>query len=210
MTRELAACLGEAAHEAGLELSSAAIDLAARHARLLLEWNRRTNLTRITEPRDVARRHFVESFLAAALLGPAPSGRRLRVLDVGSGGGFPGLAARVVRPDLELTLVEPRAAKAAFLATAAALYPDPRSTVISRRIEDLPRAAGPWDACCFRALQPPLEALLARLTRTARIVFFPALSGPGAVESGLQRAGFFEERRLALLDAARVVVAWRR
>jgi len=79
---------------------------------LLLEWNRRVPLiSRQDEPRIVTR-HFLESI---GLLTLIDFPLRARVLDIGSGGGFPGLPLKIVRPDLEMILVESKAKKARFL-----------------------------------------------------------------------------------------------
>src|SRR5436190_7914601 len=99
--------LDETFRAEGWELAPGQLDLAVEHCGLLLDWNERTNLTRIIDLAEVARRHFIESFIAASLF-PASEPR---VLDVGAGGGFPGLAALIVRPDLRLTMLEPRERK---------------------------------------------------------------------------------------------------
>jgi 16S rRNA (guanine527-N7)-methyltransferase len=86
-------------------------DLLDRHYRLLVLWNRRLNLTSITDPATIVKRHFGESLFVAA---------RLRselgtVADLGSGGGFPGFPVAVANPALEITLIESVGKKAAFL-----------------------------------------------------------------------------------------------
>lgn len=169
---ELVEALNEALAEAELRLNDEEQRLAVRHARMLLETNRRTNLTRITEPGAVMRRHFVESFLAAELWGPAPEGRPLRVLDVGSGGGFPGLAGRIRRPDVALTCLEPRAAKAAFLSRVASELRDPRPRVLTRRIEEF-HVEQVFDVVTFRALSVPMDRIERVLSPSGRIVGFP-------------------------------------
>ncbi len=68
---------------------------------MLLDWNTRVNLTAITDPLEVVRKHFADSLLPAALI-PANA----RVIDVGTGAGFPGLPLKLLRPDIELTLLD--------------------------------------------------------------------------------------------------------
>src|ERR1039457_4759140 len=75
---------------------------------LILKWNARFNLTAIRTPEDIVRRHFGESLFAAAHLGPCAT-----LLDYGSGAGFPGLPTQLLRPDVQVTLAESRAKKAA-------------------------------------------------------------------------------------------------
>ncbi len=82
------------------------------YADLLLLWNEKINLTSITQPREIIERHFGESLYAAHTV-PITSGR---LADVGSGAGFPGLALKLLRPELSVILIEPSGKKAAFLA----------------------------------------------------------------------------------------------
>ncbi|MFO7645588.1 MAG: 16S rRNA (guanine(527)-N(7))-methyltransferase RsmG [Desulfosarcina sp.] len=81
-----------------------------RHALELLQWNRAANLTAITDPLAVAIKHCVDALAVAAWIDPGA-----RVLDAGSGGGFPGIPLAIVRPDLALTLVDSVRKKVSFL-----------------------------------------------------------------------------------------------
>ncbi len=97
-----------------LELSSSQIAQLLEYLELLLKWNRKINLTAIRTAEDCVTRHFGESlYLArwATLAG--------RLLDIGSGAGFPGLALKIAFPRLEVTLLEPVAKKRAFLKEVA-------------------------------------------------------------------------------------------
>lgn len=191
----------------GLNLSTSQVGLAVTHAMLLIDANQRTNLTRITEPRDVARRHFVESFLSAGAWGEPPPPRRLRVLDVGTGGGFPGLAARIVRPDVDLTCLEPRAVKAAFLSRVAAGLPPPIPRVLSVRLEAF-HVEQRFDVITFRALHLPARLLELPLSPEGRIVGFPG--GDESWSSALDAGPWLRISALALPDAGREIVAWGR
>lgn len=103
-----------AAETYGLALSEAQFLQFARYDALLLEWNERMNLTALTEPRDVAVKHMIDSLSAydAALFAGAPE-----VLDVGTGAGFPGLPLKIFAPDIELTLMDALAKRVTFLET---------------------------------------------------------------------------------------------
>lgn len=78
----------------------------------LLAWNEHTNLTAITAPEAIEMRHFLDS-LSVMIAVPFTPGQR--VIDVGTGAGFPGLPLRIVYPLIELTLLEATAKKTAFL-----------------------------------------------------------------------------------------------
>ncbi|HUA01908.1 MAG TPA: 16S rRNA (guanine(527)-N(7))-methyltransferase RsmG [Candidatus Aquilonibacter sp.] len=78
---------------------------------LLLRWNRSISLTTVTDPSEIVRFHFGESMFAASIAGI----RKGALADVGSGAGFPGLALKLLVPELELTLIESNARKGAFL-----------------------------------------------------------------------------------------------
>jgi 16S rRNA (guanine527-N7)-methyltransferase len=112
------AALGGEAARLGLVLSPEQIAVCERFASELIERNTSVNLTAITEPQDIARKHFLDSFTALAVR--RWTGRE-RVIDVGSGAGFPGLALRIALPNIRLTLVESVGKKARFLADVCAL-----------------------------------------------------------------------------------------
>ena len=146
----------EAALESGLEALRLPFDaearaLLARFADRLLAWNRRVNLTAITEPAELAEKHFVDSL---ALL-PALEGAR-SLLDVGSGAGLPGMAVACVRRDLEVTCCDSVAKKVAFVKAVSAELGLPVRGVVVRAAgapdaEGLPRA----DVVVSRALADP-------------------------------------------------------
>jgi len=97
------------------KLSAEQVELMSRHFELLTSWNKRLNLTRVTELSEAVRFHYGESLFLANVL---PSGP-LRIVDVGSGAGFPGLPISVARPESSVTLVESDQRKAVFLREAA-------------------------------------------------------------------------------------------
>lgn len=95
-----------------IALGEAEAERFAAYLEALLEWNRRINLTRITDPAEVAVKHFLDSLTC---LRAAPFGRGARVADVGSGAGLPGVALAIARGDLRVTLVEATAKRCEFL-----------------------------------------------------------------------------------------------
>ncbi|MGH9530832.1 MAG: 16S rRNA (guanine(527)-N(7))-methyltransferase RsmG [Terriglobales bacterium] len=82
---------------------------------ILLRWNRKMNLTAVREPEEIVRRHFGESLFAARHLFAERPDPTMRVIDVGSGAGVPGLPLKIYAPAVHLTLIESHSRKAAFL-----------------------------------------------------------------------------------------------
>ena len=131
-----------------------------RYAELLVEWNAtRLNLTRLVSPQDVAVKHFLDS-LAPLTAVAVPQGAS--VVDVGTGAGLPGLAWKIARPDLRVTLLDSTAKKLVFCrAVADDLGLDGVQT-LHARAEDAGRRAGhagSFDVAVARAVAP-LEKLL--------------------------------------------------
>ncbi len=82
-----------------------------QYIKILLMWNEKVNLTAIRDPLEILYRHFCESMYAAEAI-PLKNGR---LADAGSGGGFPGLPLKIIRPDLQVFLVESNIKKVTFL-----------------------------------------------------------------------------------------------
>jgi 16S rRNA (guanine527-N7)-methyltransferase len=97
----------------GLTLAPEQIDQFLAYLALLLKWNRKMNLTALRTPREIIIHHFLDSLL---LLPYLPETGRL--LDIGSGAGFPGLPLKIARPGLTIDLVEATAKKVSFLKEA--------------------------------------------------------------------------------------------
>lgn len=96
-----------------VRLSPAQIQMFRRYADELLDWNQRLNLTAITEPEEVEIKHFADSLSCLMVIKPRRPG--LRIIDVGSGAGFPGLPIKIACPDVHMTLVEATGKKVDFL-----------------------------------------------------------------------------------------------
>jgi 16S rRNA (guanine(527)-N(7))-methyltransferase RsmG len=91
------------------------IEQLEAHYRLLVRWNTRLNLTTINSVEEAVRLHYCESLFVGTQLPAGP----LRVIDVGSGAGFPGIPIAILRPDCTLTLVDSHQRKAVFLREAS-------------------------------------------------------------------------------------------
>src|SRR6266852_6534678 len=101
----------EGLHQLGLELTEQQLEQFLRYRQELLDWNRRINLTAITDPGEVLIKHFLDS-LSLLLVYDRPA---VRLLDIGSGAGFPGLPLKLVRPQWRVTLLEATGKKVAYL-----------------------------------------------------------------------------------------------
>lgn len=118
------------------------------YLQLLLRWNRRINLTGIRDPKLMVRRLFGESLAIARAV-------ELRgwLVDVGSGAGFPGLALKLVAPDLRVTLVEARQKKCAFLKEVARQCGFTGVEVVAERFEEwAPKGSAKADLITTRAV----------------------------------------------------------
>jgi 16S rRNA (guanine527-N7)-methyltransferase len=122
-----------------LQVNEQQIIYIQQYMKLLLAWNEKINLTAIRDPLEILYRHFCESMFAAVAV-PVENGR---LADVGSGAGFPGIPLKIVRPGLEIMLVESNMKKATFL-------PDTR--VVVSRYEELGEEVMPLDYVCSRAV----------------------------------------------------------
>lgn len=145
------------AGELGLTLSAEQIQGFRLYYQLLCAWNRRVNLTAITEAEEVQRRHFLDALTVLAVLdgGQSPSQEPLRLLDLGTGAGFPGVPLKIVRPELRLTLLEATAKKTRFLAALVEALRLEGVEVLTGRAEELahhPRYREAYDVVVGRGV----------------------------------------------------------
>ena len=209
MGADFDATLEESLAELELLDTPAADALARRsyeaHARLLRDWNEAINLTAIREPAAMARRHTGDSLSAVALLsGLVEPGATL--LDVGSGGGYPGLPLAAALPLSRVGLLDSVGKKARFLAVAGAAVAavlaegeDGRAAVaievIAERAEDVAEEYGQreaWDIVISRAVGSLAEVLELSLPLTrvgGTVVAWKREEEGGGLRRELQRAG---------------------
>ncbi len=138
--------------ELGIALSEAQIERFFLFGQMLLEGNRRTNLTAITEPDEVMTKHFLDSLCLVKAV-PEPAGRR--VIDVGSGAGFPGIPLAIAFPEAELVLVDSVGKKTAFEQAVVDALKLSNVTVAQGRVENLAKDSAyrqQFDLCVSRAV----------------------------------------------------------
>ena len=100
----------EGAKNIDIQIDKRKIEKFAIHALELMKWNQKTNLTAITDPFEVAVKHFLDSIVPVKII---PSNALL--LDIGSGGGFPGIPLKIILPSLSVTLIDASRKKVSFL-----------------------------------------------------------------------------------------------
>ena len=131
-----------------LRASDKQVQQIQQYMGMLLKWNEAVNLTAIRDPLEILYRHFCESMFAASVV-PLDNGR---LADVGSGGGFPGLPLKLLRPELEVFLVESNVKKATFLAEVIRDLGLTDARVLVSRYEELAEELTPLDFVCSRAV----------------------------------------------------------
>jgi len=120
---------------------------------LLLKWNEKISLTSIRDSEEIVRRHFGESLFAATRLLTAET---VKVIDVGSGAGFPGLPMAISAPHTKFTLIESQAKKATFLKEVVRTLALKNVTVFAGRAEDF---TGSADLVTMRAVEQFVRAI---------------------------------------------------
>jgi 16S rRNA (guanine527-N7)-methyltransferase len=133
----------------GLALTSAQVGCLLTYLDLLLRWNQKISLTAIRTPEECVTRHFGESLYLARWIKLEG-----KLLDIGSGAGFPGLALKIAFPALAVTLLEPVAKKRAFLKEVARACQMESVEVRSERLDDFIRRELPvaFDYVTVRAV----------------------------------------------------------
>jgi len=125
----------------GLSLSDAQTGQVVSYLALLLRWNQKINLTSINDPADCVRRHFGESLYLGRCVGLSG-----KLLDIGSGAGFPGLCLKILFPEVLVTLLEPVGKKRGFLKEAARVCGMSGVEVRRERLEEFARLPGAAEA----------------------------------------------------------------
>jgi 16S rRNA (guanine527-N7)-methyltransferase len=127
--------LEETASSWGLQLSAEQLAQFATYAAELQRWNEKLNLTSVTDAQTIVTRHFIDSLRCALSWEDAPA----RLADIGTGAGFPGLPLKILRPDMQITLVESIEKKAAFLRHLSTTLGLDGVTVLTARAEAIGR-----------------------------------------------------------------------
>jgi 16S rRNA (guanine527-N7)-methyltransferase len=142
-----AASLAAGLARIGLALPASAAERLLAYVDLLAKWNRTNNLTAIREPARMITHHVLD---ALAILPQLPDRDALRLLDVGSGGGVPGIPIAIARPQWSVTLLDANRKKTTFLTQAAIELGAANVAVVTARVESFVPSAG-FDVVVSRA-----------------------------------------------------------
>lgn len=130
-----------------VDLSDKQAEQLLAYGSLMLKWNKVYNLTALRDPASVLTHHLLDSLAAVAPLRREQAGQG-RLLDVGSGGGLPGVVIAILRPDLEVSCLDAVAKKAAFVQQVAAELELPNLRGLHARVESL---TGSYEVISSRA-----------------------------------------------------------
>lgn len=199
-----------AAAEMGVPLEGGAADQLLAYLSLLQRWNKVYNLSALRHPAEMLTHHLLDCLAVLPALRRHAQGRPLRILDVGSGGGLPGVVLAIMQPDWWVTCVDAVAKKSSFVRQVAGDLDLPNLRAVHARVEDMP-ATAVFDLVVSRAF-----ASLADFTSWSRDRLAPggvwlAMKGraPGEEVAALSqdRSVFHvEPLRVPGLDAERCLV----
>ena len=148
MSLNLEAGLRTGVQSLGLSLSDEQIQRLLDYVALIQKWNKVYNLTALRDPSDMLTHHLLDSLTAIAPLHRHTQGQAIRLLDVGSGGGLPGVVLAICMPELNVSCVDTVAKKAAFVQQVAVSLKLPNLRGIHARVESL---TDPYPVICSRA-----------------------------------------------------------
>lgn len=151
MNREYEQLLYEGAKELGVCLDEKQVRMMHTYAKLIIEWNRRFNLTAIKDMGDIVIKHLLDSLSIVPFIPRDAS----NFIDIGAGAGLPGIPVKLVRPHLEVFLVDSVGKKVSFMEEAIKQLELERTTAVKGRAEELGRIEKyreAFDVCAARAV----------------------------------------------------------
>jgi 16S rRNA (guanine527-N7)-methyltransferase len=155
MQHDMKAALSAAATELGLPLAETQIDKLLAYLGLIQKWNKVYNLTAVRDPQAMLTQHLVDSLSLIPALRRHSHSQALRLMDVGSGGGLPGVVVAICCPEIDVSCVDAVAKKASFIKQVAAELGLPNLHGEHSRVETL--QVPPFDLVTSRAFASLLD-----------------------------------------------------
>ncbi|HJT22179.1 MAG TPA: 16S rRNA (guanine(527)-N(7))-methyltransferase RsmG [Nitrospira sp.] len=170
--QELRKLLVRSSQEIGVTLTDNQVALFMCYLSQLTRWNETINLTSITRPQDIVVKHFVDSLtgIVKAVLSP-----HARLVDVGTGGGFPGIPIKIARDDLKLVLVEPNKKKCSFLLSVLGVLCFTDAEVFNGTVQEYcHESQGIMDVATVRAVkfEGIQDSILALLKEKGKVILY--------------------------------------
>ncbi|UCF01539.1 MAG: 16S rRNA (guanine(527)-N(7))-methyltransferase RsmG [Deltaproteobacteria bacterium] len=167
--------LRQTSQEVGVSLTTSKLELFWLYLQELLEWNKTFNLTGIKDPADIIIKHFVDSLTPLPYLD-----RSGRLLDIGSGAGFPGIPLKIGAPQLQVHIVDARRKKTSFLKHLIRTLELKGVTALHSRAEEMEQPEQPFQIIISRAFRrlEPLIKLVSPLMKPGNMLV--AMLGPTA------------------------------
>lgn len=212
--------LSQYAHrQLGLHLSRSQLSALSLYERELIDWNTRFNLTAIRDPQEIHIKHFLDSLTCLQAMRESPIGR---LIDIGTGAGFPGIPIKIIHPKMQLTLVESVGKKAEFCRHVVKILDLQGVEVVQERAETLGqdpdyRERYDWAVARAVAILPVLAEYLLPLVQVGGgMLAMKGESGPAEAHSAehalrvlgghlrqllpVTLPGVVEERYLVVID----------
>ncbi len=179
--------LSQYAHQQlGLHLSRSQLSALTLYERELMDWNTRFNLTAIRDPQEIQTKHFLDSLTCWLAMRECKAGK---LVDIGTGAGFPGIPLKIILPNMHLTLVESVGKKAEFCRHVVKILDLPGVEVVQARAEALGQDARyreryDWAVARAVAILPVLAEYLLPLVRVGGCMLaMKGESGPAETQT---------------------------
>jgi len=208
MRAELEAGLRSGLNKLGLTLADAQLAQLLDYLELIGKWNKVYNLTAVRQPAEMLTHHLLDSLAVIGPLQRQTAGRPIKLLDVGSGAGLPGVVIAICCPEIRVDCVDTVAKKAAFVQQAAATLALPNLRGVHDRVENL---SGPYDVITSRAFASLADFITWSMAALAEQGVWLAMKGKQPTEEIAdlpQEVEMFHVEQLEVpgLDAERCII----
>jgi 16S rRNA (guanine527-N7)-methyltransferase len=185
-----------------------------KYSELLIKWNSKINLTAIEKPEEIEKLHFLDSLALAVELAPNVSRGTFSLLDIGAGAGLPGLAVKIVLPELELTLVDSVKKKCDFMKEVVRTLQLKKVTVLHQTMTPT-LSVGSFDRVVSRAafsIKDFIPLALPHLKPHGEILMMKGEETAEEIQEAAESMKLFqlEEKRYLLIDHQRKLLIFKR